>query len=163
MIALNILDIKNTMAELLIQSSFDRFYLEEVQVTTFASLKINGKRNPEWYDSEEQEKELSRLLRWEEVKSYVFQYIKGKKTPTSFSISLKLCKEDADRLIDDSKVLQMVRDEKIDFLIHFRFEREKLSVVTGSSQKEFIIDKMPDYTWDMSVRRLMKMLNITYE
>lgn len=163
MIALNILDIKNTMAHLLLQNSFDNFYMEEVSVTTFASMKIQGRRNKEWYDSSESEETFSRLLFWKEAKPFVFQYIKGKKTPTSFFISLKLRKEDAKNIIEDKKLLQLINENKIEVFIQFRFERGKLSVVTGSSQKEFIIDRMPEITWDIAVKNYIKQLKISYE
>lgn len=163
MIALNILDIKDTMAHLLLQDSFDNYYLEEVQVTTFATMKIQGRRNQEWYDSKESEEAASRLVLWQEVKPFVFQYIKGKKTPTSFLISLKLRKEDAHNIIDDMGVLQLINENKIDFLLHFRFDRGKLSVVTGSSQNEFIIDRMPEITWDTAVKKYIRQLKISYE
>ncbi|MDD7402506.1 MAG: DUF5721 family protein [bacterium] len=163
MIALNILDIKNMMAQLLLRETFDNFYLEEASVTTFANLKINGRRNQEWYDTEERDGEKSYLVFWKEVRNILFQYIKGKKTPAFFSISLKLCNEEAGKYIQDEKVLHLLNEGKIEFLLHFRFEKEKLFVVTGSSQKEFIIDKMPENSWDMSVKNYMKQLNISYE
>ncbi len=163
MIALSILDIKDTMAQLLLQEEFDNFFLEEVHAVTYASIKINGRRNMDWYDSEQREEGFPRLLFWREIKPSVFQLIKGKKPPSFFSVMLKLCPDGAERYLEDSGVLQMVKTHQIDLFLHFRFEKGKLSLVTGISQKEFIIDKMAEHTWDLAVKQLLKRLKISYE
>lgn len=55
MISLHILDIKNFMAQLLLRESFDRFYLAEATINTFASFYMDGHLQKDYYTSEELE------------------------------------------------------------------------------------------------------------
>ena len=84
MILLNIFDIKDMMAHLLLAESFDSYLLEEAAVTTFAKMEMKGRRNMEWYDLEEQRESLPDHLYWKEAKPVIYAYIKGKRTPHSF-------------------------------------------------------------------------------
>lgn len=161
MILLKIFDIKDTMAHLLLKESFDGCFLEEAQVTTVAKMNLSGRRNPRWYD--EDAKQYPDLLYWREARPFVFDYIKGKKTPSFFVISLKIPYEEAVKLIDDKTLLQEVQTQQTELLLHFRFEKDNLSVVTGTSQKEFTMDKRAEIAWDMAVPALFKRMHITYE
>ena len=73
MILLNILDVKDTMSHLLLKDSFDEFYLEDAYILTYAGLSVSGKRNRNWYDSDEEK--MTELIRWCEIKKVVFEYI----------------------------------------------------------------------------------------
>ena len=98
---IKISDIKITMSMLLLKDAFDAFLLEEAEVLTYAKLVLNGRRNKNWYigemESEEPENNdiidetgnYTELVRWKEVKHVFFGYIKGKKTPDLFKVSLK--------------------------------------------------------------------------
>lgn len=160
MILLQIFDIKNTMIWLLVKDGFDRLLLEEAQVTTFARLTFEGHRNLAWYDSEEREKypELSEYIYWKEAKSFLFSYMKGKKTPTRFQISLRLPKEEVRKRMGENMAMQGV-----DFLLHFRFEQEKLSLVTGCSYHYFTMDKQAELAWDEAAQGMLRELKIGFE
>ena len=104
MILLNILDIKDTMSHLLIKDSFDNFFIEEAYVLTYAGLTINGRRNKEWYDSDE--KELPSLLRWNEVKKFISLVTQGRARITDLN----------------ETVLEWIKNENLEdkFAIKFR-------------------------------------------
>lgn len=161
MILLKIFDIKDTMAHLLLKESFDGCFLEEAQVTTVAKMNLSGRRNPKWYD--EDSEKYPDLLYWREARPFVFDYIKGKRTPSFFVISLKIPYEEAEKIIDDRALLEDVKSQKTELLLHFRYEKDSLSVVTGTSQKEFTMDKHADIAWDVAVPELFKRMRITYE
>lgn len=163
MILLNIFDVKDLMAALLLSESFDHYLLEEVDVTTFAKIEISGRRNKEWYDSEDGELSLSEQLYWKEVKPVVFAYIKGKKTPHSFAISLKLPDEMARSVLGEQLSEQMIDGAGLKLLLHFRFEKGKLSVVTGTSYESFVMDKRADFAWDSGVKKLLQQMKISFE
>ena len=163
MILLNIFDVKDMMAGLLLSESFDDYFLEEVNVTTFAKMKINGRRNKEWYDSEDGELSPPDQLYWKEVKPIVFAYIKGKRTPHSFSISLKLSDKMACDILGEQLAEQMIDGAGLRLLLHFRFEKGKLSVVTGTSYETFMMDKRGDFAWDSGVKKLLQQMRISFE
>lgn len=162
MILLKIFDVKDLMAALLLSECFDHYILEEVAVTTFAKMKIDGRRNKEWYDTME-EADLTEQLYWKEVKPIVFSYIKGKKTPHSFSISLKLPETLARKLIGEPLSAQMIDASGLKLLLHIRFEKGILSVITGTSYESFVMDKRADFAWDSGVKILLRQLKISFE
>ena len=157
MILLNILDVKDMMAHLLLLDSFDRYLLEEATVTTFAKLMVQGRRNKEWYDSDAAPEDLPENLYWKEIKPVIYAYIKGKKTPHSFSISLKLTDEEAEKIAGEMVAMQGMK-----LFLHFRFERGKLSVVTGTFNQNFTMDKRGEFAWDSGVKKLLREFKISY-
>lgn len=161
MILLNILDIKDTMSHLLIKDSFDNFFIEEADVLTYARLTISGRRNKEWYDSDE--KELPDLLRWNEVKKIIFEYIKGKKTPSIMKVSLKADEDTAYKMLNDSGCYNKLIQYKPDLYINIKYENDRLSIITGISYSDFVMDKTVERAWDEAVGKLIKKLEISYE
>lgn len=160
MILLNIFDVKDMMAHLLLAESFDDYLLEEATVTTFAKMELKGQRNREWYDSEE-DAFMPDHLYWKEAKPVVYAYIKGRRTPHSFAISLKLADKEAGRLLNGGT--GQIPAGEMDFLLHFRFQKGKLSVVTGTSYRNFTMDKRGEFAWDSGVKKLLRQLKISYE
>lgn len=163
MILLNIFDVKDLMAHLLLGEAFDNYLLEEAAVTTFAKMEIQGRRNQEWYDLEKEEKALPDHLYWKEVKPVVYAYIKGKKTPHSFSISLKLGDKEAESLLGEQLAGQLVKEQGMTLLVHFRFENGRLSVITGTSYRNFTMDKRGEFAWDNGLKKLLGRLKISYD
>lgn len=163
MILLNIFDVKDTMAHLLLQKSFDGYLLEEACVTTFAKMELKGRRNQEWYEEQQGEEKLPQQIYWGEAKPFLYTYIKGKKTPASFSVSLKLTFREAESISAGQELCQMMRAQQTDVLLHFRFERGKLSVITGTASHDFRMDKSVEFAWDSAVRGIFKGLGVGYE
>ena len=129
MIALNVQDVKDFMARLLISEEFDSFWLCEASITTFSTFQIDGTLRPEFFDTEEAEA-LTKSGRthclWQEVKPYCFSIIKGKKTPLSFKIVFQLSRQ------------------------------ASLICTTGTSMKLFSMDKSLDLLWDEAVITFFK-------
>ena len=163
MILLNIFDIKETMAHLLIRESFDVFLLEKVSITTFAKMEIQGRRNGEWFERDDTEAEFPDHLYWKEAKPFCYSYITGKKTPAFFTVSLKLTENEAQAVIPDSSLFQMMREQQTDVLLHFRYEKDVLSVVSGTSSQTFTMDKSVEFAWDSEVKSMLKKLGIGFE
>lgn len=163
MILLNIFDIKNLMSYLLLKDTFDSCLLEELQVTTFAKMSMEGRRNKGWYDTEENPGSLPELLYWREARPFVLQYIRGKKTPASFAISLKVPKEVAAELSGEAGLVPLLSGEEVELLLHFRFGQDKLSVVTGCSHFAFTMDRKAEISWDEAIKSCLKRLKIAFE
>ena len=163
MIVLKIFDVKDMMSHLLIEESFDGYFLEEVSVTTYANLELQGKRNKAWYDMEKGEKSPPDLLYWKEAKPLIYSYIKGKRTPHSFMISLKLAEEEIIRLLGNQLFALFVEEQGMECLLHFRFEKGNLFVVTGTSYRNFTMDKRGEFAWDNGVKELLRQMKISFE
>lgn len=159
MLSLKINDVKFTMAHLLLKDTFDEFLLEEAKALTFAMFQINGKRNLNWFD--EKENQLPNLLYWREARGFLFDCIKGKKTPEYMKISLKASSEAAGKLLENSGVYSRYLNEKPDMYIQIKFDKGELTMVTCITHKEFTMDKTLDIGWDDAVKEWIRTLKIS--
>lgn len=162
MILLGISDIKLAMAHLLVRDSFDQFFLDSAELTTFATMTLRGRRNLAWYDSDEEHENpsLSEWLRWSEVKPTVFSYIKGTKTPDAMKIILKADSDWAESRLVQQGLENQYQQYHPDLVINFRYEKEQLSVITGVSYSEFTMDKQIEFAWDEIVSHYFSHLGI---
>ena len=163
MLSLKINDIKITMAHLLLRETFDEFLLEESKVVTFAMFEINGKRNLNCYDDDEKENQLSELLYWGEARDFLFDYIKGKKTPEYMKFSLKASHKAAEKILAESGVFSRYLSEQPDLYLQIRYEKGELTMVTGITHREFTMDKTLDRGWDDAIREWIRTLKISVE
>ncbi len=162
MILLQISDIKMAMVHLLVRDSFDMFYLDSAEITTFAAMSLRGRRNPAWYDSDELEEahSLSEWVRWSEMKPTVFSYIKGDKTPDTMKIVLKADGDWVKTMLAGRGLETQYMQQHPGFILNFRYEKEALSVVTGVSYAEFTMDKQLEFVWDDIVSNYFRQLGI---
>ena len=73
MIALAIEDSKDFVNKLLVQNTFDKFYVGESLIRTFTDFRIGGNLNKDYYTLEEQEAMNGRTQGvWADVTPFVF-------------------------------------------------------------------------------------------
>ena len=148
MIALNVQDVKDFMARLLISEEFDSFCLCEASITTFSTFQIDGTLRPEFFDTEEAEA-LTKSGRthclWQEVKPYCFSIIKGKKTPLSFKIVFQLSRQASEQLLLKNALY-----------LNLQYDGTSLICTTGTSMRLFSMDKSLDLLWDEAVITFFK-------
>lgn len=144
-------DIKLTMSMLLLKDTFDGFFLEEAEALTYAKLVLNGRRNKNWNESEEDCS--TELIRWSEARHIFFEYIKGKKTPDVFKVSLKADEETTKIFLKDSGFYERYLEEKPELHLQLRYEKGELCVVTGIYSSSFTLDKAVENAWDKAVER----------
>ncbi len=137
MLAFTINDTKKFMALLLKGETFDSFHFRQGEVTTFASFVIEGKRNMEFYSAEEIEQGLSRYVRWEEIRPFVFQAIKGSKLPKSVKLVFSLPDEKLENLPNTSAAF-----------LNILFKENTVLCTTAISQKNFSLDKNGEKLWE---------------
>lgn len=160
MILLQISDIQTAMSHLLVKNSFDDFYLESAEIVTFASLSIRGRRNQSWYDTEEVDAVVSEWVFWKEIKPIACFYIKGNKTPSLLKLSLQAGEDIAESLLKDHGVWRKYLEQQPKLVLQFRYEQGGLSIVSGISYREFVLDKEIEFAWDDAVRQYFKHLGI---
>ena len=136
MISLQIFDIKEIMEILLIKDNFDAFYFQEAKALTSACLTLSGKRNCDWYD--DAEKELM-----ENMPDYLFW---------------------REAMLPKEKCTDAgLRQKDADFLLHFRYEKDTLLLVTGCNYHTFALDKSADSLWDDYVKKMLRGWKISFE
>ena len=80
------LSAKNCMSHLLLKDTFDTFLFIEGEFTTFNKFTISGYLQEDFFD----EKLEETYSRWEKIRDFCFQIIRGKRTPLNFKIVLAL-------------------------------------------------------------------------
>lgn len=153
MITLNIIDVKKTMGMLLKGDLFDDFEVRTVEVHTFTKFNIDGILNKSFFDTDEREMYTRNYVLWEEIKPYVFNIIKGEKTPTYFKIVLSANGDTLNKFSKDVSAL----------FINLIYSQEKLTCTTGVALKNFVLDKSDEYEWDEYIRSFFKKAQIFVE
>ncbi len=163
MIALKIPDVKEFMSKLLIKGVFDNFLLSEAELLCGCSYVIKGRRNKEWYSSEE----LSQLserdyMQFSEQRPFLYQLIKGKKTPQSMKLVLLLSEEGTRKVLG-----QIGREGEADtvegLFLNIRYEKGEVRLITGSSFHVFTLDKTIEREWDDSLKGFLRRAEIPFE
>ncbi|MDO5292421.1 MAG: DUF5721 family protein [bacterium] len=160
MIALNIQDVKKFTSELFVHEMFDEFLMSEMDIAMAQSIHIDGTINKDWYTNEELEAfEGRRLTKWKEIKPLAFEMIKGKRTPLAFKMIFELNETQLTKLVERSGSSFKPTDVS-GLYIHVKFDKNGLTVITGSSIKVFSMDKSLEYYWDDTVKLMMKKYQI---
>ncbi|NLK96650.1 DUF5721 family protein [Defluviitalea saccharophila] len=153
MITLNIIDVKKTMGMLLKGDLFDDFEVRTVEVHTFTKFNIDGILNKSFFDTDEREMYTRNYVLWEEIKPYVFNIIKGEKTPTYFKFVLSANGDTLNKFSKDVSAL----------FINLIYSQEKLTCTTGVALKNFVLDKSDEYEWDEYIRSFFREAQIFVE
>ena len=162
MIALEISDIKECMSHLLIKNTFDRFQFVNGSITTFNTFQIDGYIHKEFYDSDE----LAALLPgqeysfWRDLRTYCLSLIKGKKTPLEFHLTFSLSPKGIESIIQKEN-LPFTPAQVQGLYLNFRYQQKKLTCVTGTSFKGFLMDKSLEHIWDHMAQIFFRQHGIT--
>lgn len=156
MVMLSISEVKQFMAKLLAQNTFDTFILREMELSTFISFTVNGKLNEAFFTKEElEERAEKQYALWSDFRSIAYSMIKGNKTPLSLKIVFKLPEDRCVELIGQSG--GRLKPEEVGGLyMNVRFENNELHIITGTAIKTFTMDKTLEQLWDHEVVQLLK-------
>ena len=149
MLAFTVNDTKSFMSLLLKGDTFDSFHFRQGELNTFASFIIEGKRDMDFYSTEELEQGLSRYVLWEEMRPFVFQAIKGNKLPKSIKIVFSLPDEKIENLPNTSAAF-----------LNILFKDNVILCTTAISQASFSLDKSSEKLWEEYVLKFFKKNNI---
>lgn len=125
------------MSSLLKRDLFDHLEVREVTLHTFYKLHIDGKRNMDFYLEDEIEG-LSEYISWSEMKDYVFELIKGKKSPTYLKVVLSTTQHQTQDISLDAST----------FFLNIVYKDEAIQCTTGTAYTTFTLDKTPEKAWD---------------
>ncbi len=155
--------IKNTglfMTRLLSEkeTAFDNFLLNEASVISGISYIIDGRLNKNFYSETDYEQMRSEALekhqifsedfiRFNKVKPFCYNCIKGKNTPLSFKFVFHLPKEEVLKLVENIDCGFSIND--INSLnITIKYDGTATTCTTAISLKVFTLDKTLENSWD---------------
>ncbi len=164
MISLKIKNTKAFMNHMLLQNTFDQFWVKEASIETFYTMAINGNRRKDFYTPEELEDESfqTELIAWSECKNICLDMMKGKKTPLSFHFVLKLSKKNTEKTICAADTTLTLLDVS-GLYLNISFENGSVTVITGTSLNTFTMDKSLDHAWDEMVKKFLIKNNLDYD
>lgn len=160
MIALELTEVKECMAKLLLSETFDPFYFIEGEITTFGTFTMDGYLKKDFFDAEEVPARDYAL--WKDMREYCFSLIKGKRTPLSFKFVLGL---------SDSNIEKLLLQQGLDFkpqdvrglYINLKYDGTKLQCITGTAMNLFTMDKSLEQAWDKMIQKFFTQKEIKFE
>ena len=163
MIALTLLDIRTLTANLFVQEMFDKFYMTDAEITTFATYRIEGKRSKAYYSHDELEALGGQeYCLWSEIKPMAYDIIKGKKLPVRFRITFQLPREGLQTLIERNGI-QIPLEQVGGVCLNIKYEANQLTCVIGVSYNTFVMDKTLDQMWDDNVKNFFRQNKISFQ
>ena len=140
------------MADLLINSGFDDFLLNNFKLSTMVDIEIEGKYNKEWCEYEEE------YIMWKDIKPTIYGLIKGNKTP----LKLKAVMIATDKILANNEELINNKGED-KYIINIKYEKEELSITSAISMASFSLDNAKSKLWDGLVESILENSGIEYE
>lgn len=157
MISLQIEEVKAFMNQLLLSQTFDAFHVVEGSITTFGTFHFDGHLCPDYYSKEEQEAlalQNRRLIRWQELRPFCLELIKGKRTPLGFRFTLQLSPENTEKLLMQTASSFTVKDVG-GLVLNIRYEGGQVICTTALSLHIFTMDKSLEHAWDQMVQKFL--------
>ncbi|MCI8597379.1 MAG: hypothetical protein HFJ10_02890 [Lachnospiraceae bacterium] len=164
MISLQIQDIKDFMNKLLLQHIFDPFLLIECTITTYNTFHIDGRLHPDFYTKEEQENlgiDSRSFSRWQELRPFCLELIKGTHTPLGFHFVFQLSEENTAKLLEQTSSLFSLSDVN-GLVLNLRYDSTSLYCTTGTSLSLFTLDKSLEQSWDQMVQKFLLRQDIAF-
>ena len=144
MVTLPIINNNLFMNCLLKQDLFDIFEVREVTLHTSYKAHLDGRRNIDFYDTEELEG-LSEYLSWSELRPYVFELIKGSKSPSYLKVILST----------PAAKTQEMSTEASTFFLNITYKEGVISCITGTAYTSFSLDKTLEKIWDDKMTKFL--------
>lgn len=144
------------------QEAFDLFDLQSARITTYNTFTIDGKVHPDFY-GEEKEEHPECLSPWKQMRGVVKDLIRGKHTPLSFLLVLRLKEE------EEQKVLSLAEEERermknmYGFVLSIKYQDGNITLTTGVEYKIFAMDKEAEGRWDAAVPPLLGRADVSFE
>lgn len=164
MIALQIQDIKDFMNRLLLKETFDPFLVVEAAITTYNTFHIDGRLKPDYYTPEERETlnlTERHFSRWQELRPFCLELIKGKRTPLSFQFTFQLSPENTKKLLLQTESAFTPQDIN-GLILNIRYDANGLYCTTALSLNIFTMDKSLDHAWDQMVQKFLLKQEIAF-
>ena len=160
MIALQITELKAFMSKLLTTNTFDDFLLQEATLQMGISYVIDGHINKAFYQNEEDQRTGKQaFIPYGEVRSTLFDLIKGKRTPLGFQVLLQLPSEKSAVLFPEGLESHLIKG----LIMNIRYDGSKALITSGISYTSFSLDKAPELIWDEAMMIFLRRAGISFD
>ena len=162
MVALKIEEQKAFTAGLFIGEIFDKFLVREAEIVTYNQFTIDGKVRQGYFSEEElEENRIEEYSSWKTLKPVCYSLIKGKRLPESFRIVFQMPPSARDRFVA-GKLPGIYPDQVGGLYINIQYENHEMICVTGTSMKQFTLDRTLENEWDENVKKFLKKNGVVF-
>lgn len=133
-------DIKLFMSKLFVQNAFDDFEVRLLDINSFANFKIETNLS----------KNEDNSVYWEKIKPYGFNIIKGSVLPKCIKIIFNVKKEE----------IENISDKLASGFLNVTYENDEVLFTTGTSTKEFTLDKMHEELFEEYIKNFFELFEI---
>ena len=159
---IKILQVKKFMEALLLQEAFDLFDLQSAKVTTYNTFTIDGRVHAEFY-GEEKEEHPEVFSSWKQMRGLVKDLIRGKHTPLSFLLILRLQEEAGQEVLSLAEEERERMKNMYGFVLSIKYQDGNITLTTGVEYKIFAMDKEAEGRWDAAVPPLLGRADVSFE
>ncbi len=135
-------DIKIFMQKLFREETFDKLELRSLSLETIVKYEILGNINKDYLEKDDKRY----FVKWKELRPYIFSLIKGDRKPAYFKIVFSLDDESVNNLCENANAM----------FLNITYQNEEVICTTGTSQKNFSLDKIEDKIWEDTILRFFK-------
>ena len=152
---------------------FDQFLLSDAVIMTGNTFTIDGHMNLSFYSPDDLETlkrealEKGRIfsedmVRWESIKHFCFDCMRGSRLPLSFKINLCLSPENISRFL--AGIDSVINPDQIGSLnVNIKYDGSTLTCTTALSLKIFTMDKSIEHAWDDMFERFLNAHNFDHD
>lgn len=154
--SINIENIKTFTTHLFARETFDGFLVTEASFSTITNITIDGHINRDFMGAAELAlpENQEGTVYWKKLRPLCYEIIKGQKVPLRFKIVFMMPKD---------LVLSFLDSAGLDFepvqvnalFLNVNFQDGKLVCTTGTSMREFTMDKSLEYAWDDQMSKFL--------
>ena len=136
------------------------FLLQEATLQMGIGYVIDGHINEAFYQNEEDtQAERTPFVPYSEVRSTLFDLIKGKRTPLGFQVVLQLSPKRCAILFPEGLDAHLIKG----LILNIRFDGSKAMITSGISYYSFSLDKAPELIWDEALMTFLRGAGIAFE
>ncbi|MGI5988796.1 MAG: DUF5721 family protein [Lachnospiraceae bacterium] len=183
MISLEISNVRTFMSRLLMQDVFDTFDVVEASVSSFCNFEISGRANSAWFappaeartaspaeepdnsrqtaDAPENGSNTPRLISWKKLRPYVWNVIRGEKTPLKMKIILACAPQQITQILRTDPACSGIRPDQVSgMFLNITFDKAGLFLTTGTAMKTFSMDRSAENAFDKAMSSFLSKIGI---
>ncbi|MBR3244032.1 MAG: hypothetical protein IKF90_15265 [Parasporobacterium sp.] len=154
--SINIENIKSFTTHLFARETFDGFLVTEASFSTVTDISIDGHINREFLSEEELAlpENSEDAVFWKRLRFLCFEIIKGQRVPLRFKIVFKAPAASIGRFLESNDLSFQEKQVNALFL-NVNYQEGRLICTTGTSLKEFTLDKSLEQAWDEKTAKFL--------
>ena len=156
MLDITITETRDFVKKLLMENTFDHFLTMEAFVRSGITYSFDGRINKDL-----EAMASTSYTTWENLRTHVYNVIRGKKLPLSFKIVLVLSQSDIMDMLEKNHLTIPVSDVA-NLTLNIYYDGMSIQLTSMATQNIFTMDKTLELVWDAEIREFLKKAGIYF-